>query len=188
MRSASHPHAFLGVTESGLAAIVRTKGESTQFHPARRDSKLISFVVTFSSGNRDLHVILRGGTKGTNYDSASVKAAAESVGKVSTAEIPFLPAAMVDASHANSEKKHLNQIKVIENVCQQLKQGERGIMGVMVESNLEEGNQKAPNGKEGLKRGVSITDACVSWQQTVPMLRSLNEVSRAKWSVAGSWY
>lgn len=88
MRSASHPHAFLGVTESGLAAIVRTKG------------------------NTDLHVILRGGTKGTNFDSVSVRAAAKAVAAVATEEINFLPAVMVDASHANSSKDHNNQPKV----------------------------------------------------------------------------
>ncbi|KAK4049976.1 hypothetical protein OIV83_003800 [Microbotryomycetes sp. JL201] len=156
MRSASHPHAFLGVTESGLAAIVRTRG------------------------NHDLHVILRGGSKGTNYDSESVKAAAAAVAKVSTSDIPFLPAVMVDASHANSQKDHNNQPKVIKDVCQQLEKGEKGIMGVMIESNLEAGNQKVTNGKQGLKRGVSITDACVDWKTTVTMLQELNEAVAAR--------
>lgn len=153
-------------------------------------------------GNRDLHVILRGGSRGTNYDSASVKTAASSVEKVSSPETPFLPAVMVDASHANSSKDHNNQPKVrfssrglspsptktrlilsreqvIADVCAQLRAGEAGIMGVMIESNLEAGNQKTPNGKVGLSRGVSITDACVDWETTKPMLRALNDVSIA---------
>lgn len=62
-------------------------------------------------------------------------------------------------------------------MCEQLIKGEKGIMGVMIESNLEAGNQKTPNGKEGLKRGVSITDACVDWETTKPMLKALNDVS-----------
>ncbi|GAA5927850.1 hypothetical protein JCM1841_006151 [Sporobolomyces salmonicolor] len=159
MRSASHPHAFLGVTESGLAAIVRTHG------------------------NRDVHVILRGGTKGTNYDEASVNAAAESVRKISTDELPFLPAVMVDASHANSQKDHRNQPKVISCVSEQLRNGSKAIMGVMIESNLEEGAQKTPSGPDGkaaLKRGVSITDACVSWETTKVMLRELNNAVKAR--------
>lgn len=152
MRSASHPHSFLGVTESGIAAIVRT------------------------AGNRDVHVILRGGSRGTNYDEPSVNDAASQVKKITSAESPFLPAVMVDASHANSSKDHRNQPKVIKSVCEQLTKGSEAIMGVMVESNLEEGAQKAPNGREGLKRGVSITDACVDWQTTKGLLRDLSEV------------
>lgn len=149
------------------------------------------------TGNRDLHVILRGGSKGTNFDSVSVKAAAAAIAKASSEDTPFLPAVMVDMSHANSQKDHNNQpkvcplyfvlpvvthtellryIQVCAVVVEQLRQGETGIMGVMIESNLEAGNQKTPNGKVGLKRGVSITDACVDWTTTIPMLRSLNEV------------
>ncbi|KAK4699687.1 3-deoxy-7-phosphoheptulonate synthase, partial [Phenoliferia sp. Uapishka_3] len=153
MRSASHPHAFLGVTESGLAAIVRTKG------------------------NHDLHVILRGGTKGTNYGSKSVKEASAAVAKVGEG---FLEAVMVDASHANSEKNHMNQPKVIADVAAQITGGETGIMGVMIESNLAAGNQKVLDGKNGLKRGVSITDACVDWETTMPMLRSLDDAVIAR--------
>ncbi|BGP35183.1 hypothetical protein JCM10296v2_007015 [Rhodotorula toruloides] len=156
MLSAAHPHSFLGVTESGLAAIVRT------------------------AGNRDVHVILRGGSRGTNYDSASVKKAVEQVRKISKPELPFLPAVMVDASHANSQKDHRNQPKVIADVCEQMRAGEKGICGIMVESNLDEGAQKAPNGRQGLKRGVSITDACVDWETTKQMLRNLNDAVTAR--------
>ncbi|GAA5863397.1 hypothetical protein JCM8547_006969 [Rhodosporidiobolus lusitaniae] len=156
MRSASHPHSFLGVTESGIAAIVRT------------------------AGNRDVHVILRGGSRGTNYDATSVASAASQVKSISSPDLPFLPAVMVDASHANSSKDHRNQPKVIASVCEQLRGGSAAIMGVMVESNLEEGAQKAPNGREGLKRGVSITDACVDWETTKGLLRDLSEAVKAR--------
>ncbi|SGY12117.1 BQ5605_C011g06394 [Microbotryum silenes-dioicae] len=162
MRSASHPHAFLGVTKSGLAAIVRTKG------------------------NQDLHVILRGGSKGTNYDAESVQSAAQQVQKISSTDIPFLPAVMIDCSHANSRKDHNNQPKVIASVCEQLKKGEKGILGVMIESNLEAGSQKTPNGKNGLKRGVSITDACVDWKTTQTMLKDLNEAVKARRALNGA--
>ena len=140
-------------------------------------------------------MILRGGSRGTNYDSKSVKEAAASVGKISTPLIPFLPAVMVDMSHANSSKDHNNQPivslvnlmsqsktelgehwQICADIAGQLIAGEQGIMGVMIESNLEEGNQKTPNGGVGLKRGVSITDACVEWGRTGPMLQQLNDV------------
>ncbi|BGP51484.1 hypothetical protein JCM10450v2_007426 [Rhodotorula kratochvilovae] len=156
MLSAAHPHAFLGVTESGLAAIVRT------------------------AGNRDVHVILRGGSRGTNYDEASVQSAVDQVTEISKPELPFLPAVMVDASHANSQKDHRNQPKVIASVCAQLQAGSNGICGIMLESNLAEGAQKAPNGREGLKRGVSITDACVDWETTKTLLRDLNAAVDAR--------
>lgn len=181
MRSASHPHAFLGVTGAGLAAIVKTRG------------------------NKDVHVILRGGTKGTNYDSASVRAAAKQVGSAKGADgHAFLPAAMVDASHANSQKDHRNQPKVIRDVCAQLRSGEKGIFGVMVESNLAEGRQDTPNGKHGLakgscslccsldltqadgKTGVSITDACISWGTTKDLLTELNDAVAARRSATAT--
>ena len=107
---------------------------------------------------------------------------------------------MESTQHANSQKDHRNQPKVrplpslpppppsrsrpplptqvIASVCSQLASGSNGICGIMLESNLEEGAQKAPNGREGLKRGVSITDACVSWDVTKGLLRDLNAVRR----------
>lgn len=108
---------------------------------------------------------------------------------------------MESTQHANSQKDHRNQPKVrplpslpppppsrsrpplptqvIASVCSQLASGSNGICGIMLESNLEEGAQKAPNGREGLKRGVSITDACVSWDVTKGLLRDLNAVRRS---------
>ncbi|KAI0077677.1 3-deoxy-7-phosphoheptulonate synthase [Panus rudis PR-1116 ss-1] len=150
MRSASNPHAFMGVTEQGIAAIVKTRG------------------------NKDVHVILRGGTKGPNYDEESVKKAAEQIEK---ARPGSWPSVMIDCSHGNSQKNHRNQPKVISEICSQLRAGNRNITGVMIESHIHEGRQDVPpEGPQGLKWGVSITDACVDWDSTVQMLDELNEV------------
>ncbi|RDX44070.1 3-deoxy-7-phosphoheptulonate synthase [Lentinus brumalis] len=148
MRSASNPHAFMGVTEQGLAAIVKTRG------------------------NQDVHVILRGGTKGPNYGPEHVKAAAAAIEKARPSHHPSI---MIDCSHGNSEKNHNNQPKVLASICAQLEAGERHITGVMIESHINAGRQDVPpEGPQGLKHGVSITDACVDWQTTVDMLNKLN--------------
>jgi 3-deoxy-7-phosphoheptulonate synthase len=149
MRSSSNPHAFMGVTEAGLASIVKTRG------------------------NQDVHVILRGGSKGPNFAHANVKAAAEAVEK---ARPGYHPSIMIDCSHGNSQKDHNNQPKVLDNICEQLINGDRSITGVMIESNINSGRQDVPpEGREHLKYGVSITDACVDWAVTVQMLDNLNE-------------
>ncbi|KAG6902940.1 hypothetical protein C0995_009332 [Termitomyces sp. Mi166 len=146
MHSASNPHAFMGVTEQGLASIVKTRG------------------------NKDVHVILRGGTKGPNYATEFVKDATKTIlKKREWASI------MVDSSHGNSQKNHNNQPKVIDDICVQLAAGEKHITGVMIESHINEGRQDVPpEGPAGLKYGVSITDACVDWERTVAMLDKLN--------------
>lgn len=152
IRASSKPHAFMGVTSQGLAAIVKT------------------------SGNSDLHIIHRGGSKGTNYSEEAVSASTSSLEK----SIPDrFPSIMIDASHGNSEKDYRNQKKVIESVQNQLKNGNRNITGVMIESHLMEGKQGEPkDGKiEELKYGVSITDGCVGWEETVGMLQGLNQVN-----------
>ncbi|KAI0656341.1 3-deoxy-7-phosphoheptulonate synthase [Cubamyces menziesii] len=149
MRSASNPHAFMGVTEQGLAAIVKTRG------------------------NQDVHVILRGGTKGPNYSAEHVRAAASAIEK---ARPQHHPSIMIDCSHGNSQKNHMNQPKVLADVCAQLAAGERAITGVMIESHINAGRQDVPpEGPAALKHGVSITDACVDWETTVKMLDELNE-------------
>ncbi|KAI0759086.1 3-deoxy-7-phosphoheptulonate synthase [Fomes fomentarius] len=148
MRSASNPHAFMGVTEQGLAAIVKTRG------------------------NKDVHVILRGGTTGPNYGSEHVNAAASSIEKARPQNHPSI---MIDCSHGNSQKNHNNQPKVLADICQQLRAGERRITGVMIESHINAGRQDVPpEGPSALKHGVSITDACVDWDTTVTMLDDLN--------------
>ncbi|CAH0053002.1 unnamed protein product [Clonostachys solani] len=150
--SAASQHHFMGVTKQGLAAITRTKGNEHGF------------------------VILRGGTKGPNYDKESVQAAK----KVLT-EKGQKQAIMVDCSHGNSLKNHKNQPKVAKVVGDQLREGEASIVGVMIESNINEGNQKVPNeGPAALKTGVSITDACINWEDTVTVLEDLAEAVRVR--------
>ncbi|KAI5293717.1 3-deoxy-7-phosphoheptulonate synthase [Ascosphaera acerosa] len=150
--AAAHPHHFLGVTKQGLAAITKT------------------------SGNEHGFVILRGGTKGTNYDAASVKAAREDLRKKGQREIM-----MIDCSHGNSNKNFLNQPKVARTVAEQISAGEQAIMGVMIESNIYEGNQKVPKeGPAGLVKGVSITDACINWETTVDVCEMLAEAVRSR--------
>ncbi|KDR74194.1 hypothetical protein GALMADRAFT_16940, partial [Galerina marginata CBS 339.88] len=159
MHSASNPHAFMGVTEQGLAAIVKTRG------------------------NKDVHVILRGGTKGPNFASEHVRKAAEDIekkAKKAQDEKPF-GSIMVDCSHGNSQKNHRNQPLVIANICEQLAAGERNITGVMVESHINEGRQDVPPaGPSALKHGISITDACVDWECTVGMLNQLDQAVKKR--------
>jgi 3-deoxy-7-phosphoheptulonate synthase len=150
--AAANPHHFLGVTKDGLAAITKT------------------------SGNEHGFVILRGGTRGTNYDKESVQAARESLRNRKQREI-----LMVDCSHGNSKKNHLNQPIVAKCVADQLREGEDAIIGLMIESNINAGNQKVPpEGPAGLKKGVSITDACIDWQTTVEVLTDLADAVRAR--------
>lgn len=161
IKSASRPHAFMGVTNQGLASIVKT------------------------AGNRDLHIIHRGGTKGTNYDVDSVSRSRAEL----EAKFPDRPASiMVDASHGNSQKDYRNQPKVIASVCEQLRQGQTAITGVMLESFIHEGKQAEPKpGCVGdLKYGVSITDGCISWDTTVDVLKQLNDAVEARRQVVRS--
>ncbi|OCH91359.1 3-deoxy-7-phosphoheptulonate synthase [Obba rivulosa] len=148
MRSSSNPHAFMGVTEQGLAAIVKTRG------------------------NQDVHVILRGGTKGPNYAAEHVKAASSAIEKARPGHHASI---MIDCSHGNSQKDHNNQPKVVDDICAQLVAGDRNVTGVMIESHINSGRQDVPpEGPAALKHGVSITDACVDWETTVQMLDKLN--------------
>ncbi|KAK0387590.1 hypothetical protein NLU13_3836 [Sarocladium strictum] len=152
-----HPHHFLSVTKPGVVAIVGT------------------------TGNEDCFVILRGGTKGTNYDAESIKEAKASLEKKGMRQ-----SLMVDCSHGNSNKDHNNQPKVAASIAEQLANGEEAIMGVMIESNINEGNQKVPaEGKAGLKYGVSITDACINWETTEAVLAQLAEGVKKRRSVLG---
>ncbi|KAJ2677148.1 3-deoxy-7-phosphoheptulonate synthase [Coemansia spiralis] len=161
IRSASHPHHFLGVTKSGLAAITVTRG------------------------NPLCHIILRGGNSGPNY-------AAEWVGRISEQikKAGVVDNIMIDCSHGNSSKDHRNQPGVSSNIARQVAAGNRAIVGVMIESNINEGRQNIPGEAEGgvaaLKYGQSITDACVSWEQTVPMLQELAQAVRDRRSSSSS--
>ncbi len=153
IRAAQQPHHFLSVTKGGHSAIVSTKG------------------------NEDCHIILRGGNKAPNYDAASVDAACQELAKNGLAQ-----RLMVDASHANSSKKHENQIKVIDDIATQLSAGESRIVGVMIESHLVAGRQDLAPGQTlaNLTYGQSITDACLGWEESVATLDRLAEGVRAR--------
>ncbi len=147
--SAAAPHAFMGMTKMGVAAIFETRG------------------------NADGHVILRGG-KSPNFDATHVAAACEALRKAGLRE-----QVMVDCSHANSAKQHRRQIDVAADLAAQLAGGERRIIGVMVESHLHEGRQVLSPGA-ALRPGVSITDACIAWEDTEPLLRGLAQAVRQR--------
>jgi 3-deoxy-7-phosphoheptulonate synthase len=143
VRSAAHPHTFLGHTKHGQSAIFVTLG------------------------NSDCHVILRGGRTTTNYDSASVAQACALLGNAGLS-----PVVMIDCSHANSSKDHTRQSLVFRDVIGQIAAGDQRIIGVMLESNLVAGAQKLLHGKP-LVYGQSITDACIGWDETLELLREL---------------
>ncbi|KAJ4417148.1 3-deoxy-7-phosphoheptulonate synthase [Gnomoniopsis sp. IMI 355080] len=150
--AAAARHHFMGVTKQGLAAITRTKGNEHGF------------------------VILRGGSKGPNYEKKYIVEAKEILAKKGQKM-----AIMVDCSHGNSSKDHRNQPKVAKAIGDQLREGEKAIVGVMIESNIHEGNQKVPpEGPSGLKKGVSITDACIDWETTVTVLEDLASAIRER--------
>jgi 3-deoxy-7-phosphoheptulonate synthase len=147
--AAAHPHAFMGMTKMGVAAIFETRG------------------------NRDCHVILRGG-KTPNYDAASVDAACAVLARAGLCQ-----QVMIDCSHANSGKQPRRQIEVAADIAARIAAGERRIIGVMVESHLREGRQELSPGQP-LAHGVSITDACLGWDDTAPLLRGLAAAVRAR--------
>ncbi|WVO15734.1 3-deoxy-7-phosphoheptulonate synthase [Cryptococcus depauperatus] len=159
MQSASHPHCFMGINSQGMASIVKT------------------------SGNRDCHVILRGGNSGPNYSSEHVQKA---LSTMRAKNHDTFASVMVDCSHGNSSKNHLNQPKVAANLAEQIAAGETGITGIMFESNLKGGKQSSDKGKDNLEYGVSITDACVDWEMTVDILDNLNKASLARRAVVGT--
>jgi 3-deoxy-7-phosphoheptulonate synthase len=142
LRAAAAPHAFMGMTKTGQAAIFET------------------------SGNEDCHVILRGG-KAPNYDAASVEAAARELAAAGLA-----PRLMIDFSHANSSKQHQKQVEVAADVAGQIARGDERIVGVMLESHLSAGRQDLVPG-QALVHGVSITDACIGWEDTEGVLEAL---------------
>ena len=153
IQAAARPHHFLSVHKNGQVAIVETRG------------------------NKDCHVILRGG-KAPNYDAAHVEAACKDL------EAAKLPATlMVDCSHANSSKQHDKQIDVARDIAAQLASGSRRIFGVMVESHLNPGAQKFSPGKDDpakLAYGQSITDACIGWDDTLGLLDTLSQAIKAR--------
>ncbi len=141
--AASHPHRFLSVTKWGHSAIVET------------------------TGNKDCHLILRGGQK-PNYDADTVDSVSQRLD-----DSGLTPRVMVDFSHANSEKQFKKQLQVGENIAQQIASGSDQIFGVMIESHLIEGKQALGNGDD-LVYGQSITDGCIGWSDTENMLQTLS--------------
>jgi 3-deoxy-7-phosphoheptulonate synthase len=140
--SVSSAHSFLGINNDGQVAVVRTKG------------------------NKYGHIVLRGGAKGPNYDSVTIALVEKELAK------NRLPAnIVVDCSHANSNKDPSLQPLVMHDVVHQIKEGNRSIVGVMLESNINAGNQPIPTDLSQLKYGVSVTDACIDWATTEKMLR-----------------
>jgi 3-deoxy-7-phosphoheptulonate synthase len=153
LQAAARPHHFLSVHKNGQVAIVETRG------------------------NKDCHIILRGGSR-PNYDAQSVAAACE---EIQAAKLDCR--LMIDASHANSAKQHQRQIDVVRDVGAQLAAGTRCIFGVMVESHLHAGAQKFVAGKDDpakLEPGKSITDACIGWDDSVEVLRELAAAVKAR--------
>ena len=142
IRSASANHSFISITEEGKVAVFRTEG------------------------NPHCHVILRGG-KAPNFDRESVKRCEEELSKAG-----HRGNIMIDCSHGNSQKNHEKQIEVLKDVAKQLQEGNKSIIAIMIESNLEEGNQPIPDDLEEIRPGVSITDACIGWETTETVLRA----------------
>jgi len=147
--SAARPHAFLGINSQGRSAIVRT------------------------SGNRYGHLVLRGGGGRPNFDTVSVSLAEQAL---QTAGLP--QNIVVDCSHANSWKKPELQPLVLRDVVHQIREGNLSVVGVMIESFLEAGNQPIPSDRRQLRYGCSVTDGCVSWETTEKMLRDARAVLR----------
>lgn len=146
LQSVSAPHRFLGINHQGEVAVIRTRG------------------------NRFAHIVLRGGGGTTNYESQDVK---ECESRLQKAGID--PNIMIDCSHANSNKDHSRQPIVMRHVANQIVEGNQSIIGLMVESNINEGNQPIPENRNNLKYGVSVTDACVSFATTEKMLLDLRD-------------
>ncbi|ENO14206.1 3-deoxy-7-phosphoheptulonate synthase [Marinobacter nanhaiticus D15-8W] len=146
MKSVSHPHSFLGIDQKGQVSIVRTRG------------------------NAYGHVVLRGGGGKPNYDSVSIALCEQELEKAGLRN-----ALVVDCSHANSNKDPGIQPLVVQDVAHQIMEGNTSILGLMVESHLNWGNQSIPENLADLKYGVSITDACIDWPTTEKTLRELRD-------------
>ncbi len=149
LQSVAHPHRFLGINGEGEVSVVTTRG------------------------NPNAHVVLRGGGGKPNYDALNVMRCEQQLEKVG------IPAnIMIDCSHANSNKDHTLQPLVIDNVANQIAEGNRSIVALMVESNLKGGNQKLSANPDEMEYGVSVTDACVDWESTEDALLRMADTVR----------
>ena len=146
IQSASKPHRFLGINSQGQVSVIHTKG------------------------NPYAHIVLRGGSNGPNYDSVHIELTEQALEKAGVANN-----IMIDCSHANSNKQHKLQPMVIQDIANQIAAGNQSIVGLMVESNIEAGNQSIPEDVSALAYGVSVTDACIDWDTTVTALRDFRK-------------
>ena len=151
IQASSRPHNFLSVTKEGVSAIVTT------------------------SGNEDCHIILRGSSKGTNYDSENIQSVTE---QLESCGLP--PSVMIDCSHGNSLKDYHNQPKVAKSLCEQISEGCKTITSVMVESNLVAGAQKLSSNLDDMTYGQSVTDQCIDWDTTETMLSDFAKAVQAR--------
>ncbi len=146
LQSVANPHRFLGINQKGEVSLVKTKG------------------------NAYGHVVLRGGNGKPNYDSVNVALCEQALNKAN-----IQPNIMIDCSHANSNKDPALQPLVLENIANQIADGNQSIVGLMIESNLNWGAQSIPNDLSELKYGVSVTDACIDWDTTEQAILKLNQ-------------
>ncbi|MBB5210296.1 3-deoxy-7-phosphoheptulonate synthase [Microbulbifer hydrolyticus] len=149
LQSTANPHRFLGINKEGQVAIIHT------------------------AGNKYGHVVLRGGNEKPNYDSVSVAMCEKEL-----EDAGLVPNIMVDCSHANSNKNHELQPLVVDNVTHQILDGNKSIIGIMVESNLKAGNQKINKDRSQMEYGVSVTDKCIDWDTTEKLLLNMAEQLR----------
>lgn len=150
LHSAAKAHRFLGINGQGQVSVFTTRG------------------------NAYGHIVLRGGTAGPNYDSMNIKLCEDALAKAGVSKN-----IMVDCSHANSSKQPELQPSVIENVANQILEGNTSIIGLMIESNLHAGNQDIPANLDDLKYGVSVTDGCIDWATTEASLRAMRDTLKA---------
>jgi 3-deoxy-7-phosphoheptulonate synthase len=146
LNSVANPHRFLGINGQGQVSVFTTKG------------------------NAYGHIVLRGGTAGPNYDSVHIRLCEDALDKAGVARN-----IMVDCSHANSSKQPQLQPLVVENVANQILEGNTSIVGLMIESNLKAGAQAIPANLDDLEYGVSVTDACIDWETTERCLRTMRD-------------
>ncbi len=169
----SAPIGFKNGTDGNVKIAIDAILAAAQKHHFLSIHKSGQVAIVETRGNEDCHIILRGG-KAPNYDSRSVDEAAKSLRKAK-----LEPRLMVDCSHANSEKDHNRQVAVAENVATQIAAGEDRLIGVMIESHLQPGRQELVTGKK-LTYGQSVTDACIGWEQSVPVLATLAAAVRER--------
>ena len=150
LHSAAKAHRFLGINGQGQVSVFTTRG------------------------NAYGHIVLRGGTAGPNYDSINIKLCEDALAKAGVSKN-----IMVDCSHANSSKQPELQPSVVENVANQILEGNTSIIGLMIESNLHAGNQDIPANLDDLKYGVSVTDGCIDWATTEASLRAMRDTLKA---------